>query len=144
MKIDEIFVASDHAGFEAKNRVKSCLCEMGFNVIDLGCDSADISVDYPDFAHKLSRHIDVGKFGVLICGSGIGMSIAANKHPKIRCALCYDTYSAKLSRLHNDANILALGARILGFGEIEDIVKTFFSTEFEGGRHARRVGKIEL
>lgn len=144
MKIDEIYIASDHAGFDAKEKVKGCLCQMGFKVIDLGCKSAEISVDYPDFAHKLSNHIKDDKFGVLICGSGIGVSISANRHPKVRCALCHDTYSAKLSRLHNDANVLAFGARILGFGEIEEIVKTFFSTEFEGGRHARRVGKIEL
>lgn len=145
MKIKEIFIASDHAGFEAKEYTKNLLLKLGYNVVDLGCDNADVSVDYPDFAKLLSLKItDSEIYGVLICGSGIGISIAANRHNHIRCALCHDTYTAKLSRLHNDANVLAFGGRILGIGEIKDIVETFFSTEFEGGRHQRRIDKLKV
>ncbi|ASM36585.1 MAG: ribose 5-phosphate isomerase B [Campylobacter sputorum] len=145
MKIKEIFIASDHAGFEAKEYTKNLLLKLGYNVVDLGCDNADVSVDYPDFAKLLSLKItDSEIYGVLICGSGIGISITANRHNHIRCALCHDTYTAKLSRLHNDANVLAFGGRILGIGEIKDIVETFFSTEFEGGRHQRRIDKLKV
>ncbi|WP_033915536.1 ribose 5-phosphate isomerase B [Campylobacter sputorum] len=145
MKIKEIFIASDHAGFEAKEYTKNLLLKLGYNLVDLGCDNADISVDYPDFAKLLSLKItDSEIYGVLICGSGIGISIAANRYNHIRCALCHDTYTAKLSRLHNDANVLAFGGRILGIGEIKDIVETFFSTEFEGGRHQRRIDKLKV
>ncbi|ASM34925.1 ribose 5-phosphate isomerase B [Campylobacter sputorum subsp. bubulus] len=145
MKIKEIFIASDHAGFEAKEYTKNLLLKLSYNVVDLGCDNADVSVDYPDFAKLLSLKItDSEIYGVLICGSGIGISIAANRHNHIRCALCHDTYTAKLSRLHNDANVLAFGGRILGIGEIKDIVETFFSTEFEGGRHQRRIDKLKV
>ncbi|ASM39908.1 ribose 5-phosphate isomerase B [Campylobacter sp. RM12327] len=145
MKIKEIFIASDHAGFEAKEYTKNLLLKLGYNLVDLGCDNADISVDYPDFAKLLSLKItDSEIYGVLICGSGIGISIAANRYNHIRCALCHDTYTAKLSRLHNDANVLAFGGRILDIGEIKDIVETFFSTEFEGGRHQRRIDKLKV
>lgn len=145
MKIKEIFIASDHAGFEAKDFTKNLLSKLGYKVTDLGCDSADVSVDYPDFAKLLSSKItDNEIYGVLICGSGIGISIAANRFDHIRCALCHDTLTAKLSRLHNNANVLAFGGRILGTAEITDVIETFFSTEFEGERHQRRIDKLKV
>lgn len=145
MKIKEIFIASDHAGFEAKEYTKNFLSKLGYKVLDLGCNSAKESVDYPDFAKLLSSNLNNDdNYGVLICGSGIGISIAANRFNHIRCALCHDTLTAKLSRLHNNANVLAFGGRILGTSEINDIVEAFFSTEFEGGRHQRRIDKLKV
>lgn len=145
MDIKQIFIASDHAGFVAKEYTKNLLLNLRYDVCDLGCNSDKISVDYPDFAKLLcSKITDEKIYGVLICGSGIGISIAANRYTHIRCALCHDTYTAKLSRLHNNANVLAFGGRILGIGEIEDIVKTFFSSEFEGGRHKIRIDKLKV
>lgn len=145
MKIKEIFIASDHAGFEAKEYTKDFILRLGYKVIDLGCNSGKESVDYPDFAKLLISNLNNDDdYGVLICGSGIGISIAANRFNNIRCALCHDTLTAKLSRLHNNANVLAFGGRILGIGEINDIVETFFSTDFEGGRHQRRIDKLKV
>ncbi len=117
---------------------------MGHEIIDLGPDSAD-RVDYPDYAHKCAHAViaDTGSFGILICGTGIGISIAANKVQGIRAALCHDAYTAEMSRAHNDANILAFGERVVGKGVVESIIAAFCETEFEGGRHAGRVNKIE-
>lgn len=144
MQIEKIFIASDHAGFDAKQIAKKTLNQMNFEVMDLGTNDSQKSVDYPDFAYALSKEIakDEKNYGILICGTGIGISIAANRNPKIRCALCHDVLTAKLAREHNDANVLAFGGRILGSAEIESIIKIFFNTEFLGDRHARRIAKL--
>ena len=140
----KIAIGNDHAGVEFKNKLIQKLRSKGYEIMNVGTDTLD-SVDYPDIAKKVSGKVLDGEvnFGILICGTGIGISIAANKIKGIRAALCHNEYTAKLARLHNDANIIALGARVLG----EDLglacVETFINTEFEGGRHARRVGKIE-
>jgi ribose 5-phosphate isomerase B len=140
----KFYIATDHAGYALKAFVKDYITTLGHEIIDLGPDSAD-RVDYPDFAHKCARSViaDEGSFGILICGTGIGISIAANKVQGIRAALCHDAYTAKMSRAHNDANILAFGERVVGKGVIESIIDAFCETPFEGGRHAGRVGKIE-
>jgi ribose 5-phosphate isomerase B len=116
---------------------------MGLEVLDLGTNGSD-SVDYPDFADALADALRTGRAsrGVLVCGTGIGISIAANRHRHIRAALCHDSASARLSRAHNDANVMALGARLIGIEVARDCVRTFFTTPFEGGRHVRRVGKL--
>jgi ribose 5-phosphate isomerase B len=139
-----IAIGSDHAGFEYKERLKKLLEEMEKPYQDFGTLSPD-SVDYPDFAHTVSKTVASGKcqFGILICGTGIGMSIVANKHSGIRAAVCESTASAKLSREHNDANILCLGARITTWETATEIVKTFLTTPFSGGeRHMNRIQKI--
>lgn len=140
----KIYIATDHAGYAVKAYVKDIVTNLGHEIVDLGPDSAD-RVDYPDFAKKCTEAVtsDTGSFGILICGTGIGMSIAANKVSGIRAALCHDHYTAKLTRQHNDANILCFGERVVGKGVIEDMVEAFLNTEFEGGRHATRIGKIE-
>ena len=141
----KIAIGNDHAGVEFKNKLIQKLRSKGYEIMNVGTDTLD-SVDYPDIAKKVSGKVLDGEvnFGILICGTGIGISIAANKIKGIRAALCHNEYTAKLARLHNDANIIALGARVLG----EDLglacVEAFVNTEFEGGRHAKRVGKIEL
>ncbi len=139
------FIATDHAGFAIKEKVKQMLHDLGHEVEDLGPDSAE-RVDYPDFAHKLARAVlaEEGSFGVLICGTGIGMSLAANKHEGIRAALCHDAYTAQMARAHNDANVLCFGERVVGLGVAESILKAWNETSFEGGRHANRVAKIEI
>ncbi len=139
------FIATDHAGFAIKEKVKQMLHDLGHEVEDLGPDSAE-RVDYPDFAHKLARAVlaEEGSFGVLICGTGIGMSLAANKHEGIRAALCHDAYTAEMARAHNDANVLCFGERVVGLGVAESILKAWNETSFEGGRHANRVAKIEI
>ena len=141
----KFYIATDHAGFEVKSEVIEILKKLGNEVIDLGCDSND-RVDYPDFAHKLCEKVlhDKGSHGVLICGSGIGMSLAANKHKGIRAALCHDAYTAKMARNHNDANVLCFGQRIVGLGVIESICEAWCSNSFEGGRHEQRVKKIVI
>ena len=233
MRVDKIFIASDHAGFEAKEQAKKVLAALGYEAVDLGTHSAEASVDYPDFAGALADKIlaeceacarsenfkessgensaagaensaasescgnsgtsincgrnfgniagrgekdrnfnagegenfsacasvadganasrdkilnstDYGVYGVLICGTGIGISIAANRRAHVRCALCHDATSARLAREHNDANVLAFGARLMGALEIEDMIKTFFGTDFAGGRHKKRVDKLAL
>ena len=198
MRVDKIFIASDHAGFEAKEQAKKVLAALGYEAVDLGTHSAEASVDYPDFAGALADKIlaeceacvrdenfkessgensaagaknssacgssenfstraginaskdkilnstDYGIYGVLICGTGIGISIAANRRAHVRCALCHDATSARLAREHNDANVLAFGARLMGALEIEDMIKTFFGTDFAGGRHKKRVDKLAL
>jgi len=140
----KIYIATDHAGYAVKAYVKDFVSSLGHEVIDLGPDSAD-RVDYPDFAKKCADAVlaDEGSFGILICGTGIGISISANKVPGIRAALCHDHYTAMLTRQHNDANILCFGERVVGKGVIEDMIEVFANTEFEGGRHAGRVAKIE-
>lgn len=139
----KIFIASDHAGFSVKQKVVELL-QKKYSVFDLGPVSED-RVDYPDFADKVIAELKkdlTNSLGVLICGSGQGMSMRANKFPFIRAALCWNEESAKLSRQHNDANVLCLGARLLDEKTIQEIVMAFFSTSFEGGRHADRVKKI--
>ena len=198
MWVNKIFIASDHAGFEAKEQAKKVLAALGYEAVDLGTHSAEASVDYPDFAGALADKIlaeceacardenskenggknsaagaensdacgssenfstcagtnaskdkilnstDYGIYGVLICGTGIGISIAANRRVHVRCALCHDATSARLAREHNDANVLAFGARLMGALEIEDMIKVFFGTDFAGGRHKKRVDKLAL
>ena len=200
MQINKIFIASDHAGFRAKEQAKKALATLGYEAVDLGTHSAEASVDYPDFADTLADKIlaeceacarsrnfkenndknsaasaknsgacgsgenfstragvadganasrdkilnstNYGIYGVLICGTGIGISIAANRHAHIRCALCHDATSARLAREHNDANVLAFGERLMGALVIEDMIRAFFSTDFAGGRHIKRVAKL--
>jgi len=139
-----VAVASDHAGYDLKASLAEDLRGMGYEVLDLGTDAADKSVDYPDFGHALAEVVSSGKCdrGILICGTGIGISIAANRHPGIRAAVCHDETTARLSREHNDANVLALGARMIGETVAKECLKTFLSTEFAGDRHARRVTKL--
>ena len=139
------FIGTDHAGFEVKPFVIEYLQKKGIEVEDLGTYSTE-SVDYPDYAHKVAEAVknNPGTMGILICGSGIGMSLAANKHKGIRAALCHDHYTASMARKHNDANILCFGARIVGKGEIESILEGWLNSEFEGGRHQRRVEKIDI
>ena len=136
--------ASDHAGFPLKNHLVAWLSARGHEVIDLGTHSAE-STDYPDFAHEVARRIASGEVerGLLVCGTGIGMSIAANRHAGVRAARCLTEYDARTARAHNDANVLALGERVTGAGLAEAVLETFLATAFEGGRHARRVQKIE-
>ena len=137
MKIDKIFIASDHAGFDLKAQICGLLKNEGFDVCDLGTHSKD-SVDYPDFAELMAQNLlGDNQYGVLICGTGIGISIAANRHSHVRCALCHDVTTAKLAREHN-----AMGARTIGDAVAADMIKAFFATEFAGGRHERRVKKL--
>ena len=139
-----IVVASDHAAVELKAEIVRLLAGRGEAHEDLGPHD-DASVDYPDFAHRLAAEILAGRAdrGILICGTGIGMSMSANRHPGIRAALCHDAYTAEMARRHNDANVCCLGARVLGLGVALQIVEIFLSTDFEGGRHERRVHLIE-
>ena len=143
MKVKNVVIASDHAGFELKEEIKKYLIKNRNKVLDLGTTNNN-SVDYPDFAHLLSKKIknNRSKFGVLICGSGIGMSIVANRHKNIRAALCNNILSAKLSRKHNNANVISLGSRIIKKKVAINCVKSFLNTPFEGGRHLRRIKKI--
>ncbi len=138
----KIFIASDHAGYNLKKSVISKFKKTN-SIIDLGPNSKD-SVDYPDFAKKLTKNVSSnnGTFGILICGSGMGMSITANKTKKIRAALCYSAKNTKLSRLHNNANVITLGQRLINKKKAFNLIKIFLSTKFEGGRHLRRVKKI--
>ena len=140
----KLAIGCDHAGFELKETLKTYLVEKGFELVDKGTYSLD-SVDYPDFAHAVSSAIEKGQvgLGILICGSGNGISMAANKHAGIRAALCWKSEIASLARLHNDANILSLPARFISAEEAKEIVDTFLNTDFEGGRHANRVNKIQ-
>jgi ribose 5-phosphate isomerase B len=137
------YIASDHAGVDFKAFVKGLFEAKGHNVVDLGPEDKT-RVDYPDFAAKVCEEVikDKGSKGVLICGSGIGMSMAANKFDGIRAALCHNEYSAAMARQHNDANVLCLGERVSGEGMVEAIVNSWLSNEFEGGRHEGRVEKI--
>ena len=138
----KIFIASDHAGYRLKKDIILNLSNTK-KIIDLGPNSHD-SVDYPDFAKKLSKKIALnkGSFGILICGSGMGMAMTANKRKNIRAALCYNVKNTKLSRLHNDANIITLGERLIDKNKAFNLIKIFLSTKFEGGRHLRRIKKM--
>lgn len=140
-----VAIGSDHGGLDLKETVISVLRELQVEVEDLGTYSKE-SCDYPDYAQKVAEGVASGTFekGVLICGTGIGMSIAANKVSGIRAALCNEVYSAQMARAHNDANVLCMGARVVGSGVAAEIVKAFFTTGHEGGRHAGRVAKIRL
>ncbi len=139
----KIAIGSDHAGFWLKEALKEFLKNSEYEVKDFGTDSLE-SVDYPDFAFAIGRAVSDGQFdfGVLICGTGVGMSIAANKVKGIRAALCNDLYTARMSREHNDANILCMGGRVLGEDIAKEILKTFLTTGYSNGRHNRRVKKI--
>jgi hypothetical protein len=143
MNIDKVFLASDHAGFELKNELKEAIKGLGYEVVDLGTNDKN-SVDYPDYAHLLASKLEPNCYGVLVCGTGIGISIAANRHENVRCALCHDEFTARLAREHNDANVIAFGARVIGAGVAISAAEAFLKTEFAGGRHERRVKKIEL
>lgn len=139
-----IAIGSDHAGFDLKGEILSFLCMEGCDIQDMGTFAPD-SVDYPDYAHLVVREMLAGRadLGILICGTGIGMSMTANRYPGIRAALCTDPFMARLSREHNDANVLCLGARVVGVGLALDIVNAWINASFAGGRHQRRVEKIE-
>ena len=143
IKSEKVILASDHAGFKLKEEIKKFLIKKRKKVLDLGTKNIS-SVDYPDYAHLLSKKMKKteNQFGILICGSGTGMSMAANKHKNIRAALCYDIKSAKLSRQHNNANVMTLGARLIKKNIAFKCVSTFLKTDFEGGRHLRRIKKI--
>ena len=139
----KIFISSDHAGFKLKEIIKNYLKRNKLVFFDFGPDSDD-RVDYPDFAHKVAKKVKINKnnVGILVCGSGMGMSIAANRHKNIRAAQCFNVKSAKLSRLHNDANIITLGSRLLTKKNALKMVDIFLKTKFEGGRHLKRIKKI--
>lgn len=142
--MDRIAIASDHGGYAIKKILVDYLLKKGYKIDDLGANSAD-SVDYPDFAHMIAQKIANGsdKRAILICGTGIGMSITANRYPGVRAALGNDIYSARMSRLHNDSNVLVLGGRIVGSELAIEIVSIWLNTDFEGGRHNRRIEKID-
>ena len=141
----KIGLTCDHAGFDFKEQLKEYLSSKGFEIADFGCFSLD-SVDYPDFAHKLAKSIEKNEneLGIQFCGTGNGINMSANKHQGIRAALCWNPHIAQQARLHNNANILTMPARHLSWEEITDIVEMFLNTDFEGGRHERRVNKIKI
>ena len=141
----KIVIASDHAGVDYKARLISYLEYNGFIVSDFGPETKD-SVDYPDYAHKVAKEVSEGKvdFGILLCGSGNGINMSANKHKEIRSALCWKKEIALLARLHNNANILTMPARFISYEQAQEITNVFLTTEFEGGRHQKRVNKIAI
>jgi ribose 5-phosphate isomerase B len=143
--LEKVIIASDHAGFRLKEKLVRWLISSRYEVKDLGCFSED-SVDYPDYAHPLALAVEKGDFdyGITICGSGNGISMASNKHQKIRSAVCWNEEISQLARSHNDANVCALPGRFISEAEAILIVKTFLTTEFEGGRHKRRIDKIPI
>ena len=138
-----IGLACDHAGYLHKEKTKKYLEELNYNVSDYGCFSEE-SVDYPDFAHKLAQSItnNINTIGIQFCGTGNGINMSANKHKEIRAALCWNTHICEQARLHNNANVLTMPARHLDWNEVKDIIDIFLNTNFEGGRHKRRVDKI--
>lgn len=138
-----IAIASDHGGYELKSILKDALLDDGWTVVDLGTDG-DASVDYPDFAQAMATALKDGraKRGILVCGTGIGISMAANRYPHVRAALVHDAFTARLSRQHNDANVIVFGGRAIGSEVAKDCLKIFLGTEFEGGRHAGRIAKF--
>jgi ribose 5-phosphate isomerase B len=141
----KLAIGADHGGYVLKKEVVDFLSKIkNIEVVDYGTSGPE-SVDYPDFGKKVSEAVSNGTAdrGILICGTGIGMSIVANRFPKVRAALCHDNFTARMSRLHNDANVLVMGERVIGRGVALDIVKTWLETEFEGSRHQRRLEKIE-
>ena len=139
----KIFISSDHAGFNLKEQIKKKFSKK-FQFQDMGTNDSKTSVNYPDYAHKLSKKVSNNSknMGILVCGSGMGMSMAANKHKKIRAAVCYSVKNAKLSRLHNNANIITLGSRLTNKNTAFKCIEVFVNTKFEGGRHRKRVKKI--
>jgi len=141
--LKKIFISSDHAGYKLKEEIKSHLLKKKISFLDIGPHN-DNRVDYPDFAHKVARRVKANKnnIGILVCGSGMGMNIAANRHKNIRAAQCFNLKSTKLSRLHNDANIITLGSRLLSKKLALSCVIDFLNTKFEGGRHLKRIKKI--
>ncbi|MBT7377467.1 MAG: ribose 5-phosphate isomerase B [Candidatus Marinimicrobia bacterium] len=141
----KISIGADHAGFSVKEKIREYLESKGYRILDKGAYSEE-SVDYPEFGHAVGNSVKDGESakGIVVCGSGIGISMAANKVEGIRAALCMTPEHALMSRLHNDANVLAIGARMTNFDVILEIVDTWLSSEFEGGRHSRRVNKIEV
>lgn len=143
MSQDAVAIASDHAGFALKEALKEELVGLGYSVIDLGADGVD-SVDYPDFGYAMARVLRHGQArrGILVCGSGIGISIAANRHANVRAALVHDALGARLSRQHNDANVICFGGRMIGADVARDCLRVFLETPFDGGRHSRRVDKL--
>ena len=143
MPQDTVAIASDHAGFALKCALKEELATLGYDVLDLGTDGP-LSADYPDFAYAMTAAIRDGKAdrGVLVCGSGIGVSIAANRHPEIRAALVHDAFGARVAREHNNANVICFGGRTTGTDVAQDCLRIFLDTAFKGGRHARRVDKL--
>ncbi len=140
----KIAIGCDHAGFELKEKIKEFLISMGHEVLDLGCYSKE-SVDYPEYGVKVARTVAYGEAerGILICGTGIGMSMVANRIPGVRAALCHELFTTRMSRLHNDANVLVMGGRVIGDILALEMVKVFLETPFEGGRHERRIKMIE-
>ena len=140
----KIIIGSDHGGFDLKEIIREYILKKGIEVQDVGVFSTE-SVDYPDYAKKVGEAVVKGEaeFGILVCGTGIGMSIAANKINGIRCSLCNDVYTAKMARGHNDANVLAIGGRVVGKGVALMIIDTFLNSNFEGGRHNTRINKIK-
>ncbi|WP_421921033.1 RpiB/LacA/LacB family sugar-phosphate isomerase [Marinifilum sp.] len=145
MKKIRIALAADHAGFQFKNKLAEILNNDGYEIKDFGPNSA-VSMDYPDTAHPLAVAVESGEFdfGFTLCGSGNGITMAANKHQKIRAALCWTPEIANLARSHNDANVCGIPARFVSFEEVEKIAKVFLNTDFEGGRHQKRIDKIPL
>ncbi|WP_100374188.1 ribose 5-phosphate isomerase B [Bacillus sp. FJAT-45037] len=139
----KVAIGSDHGGVNIKEEIKQEMEAMGLEIIDLGCE-CDTSVDYPDYAIPVAEKVANGEVdrGILVCGTGIGMSIAANKVKGIRCALVHDTFSARATREHNNSNVLAMGERVIGAGLAREIAKIWLEAEYEGGRHERRVSKI--
>ena len=139
----KIFISSDHAGYSLKEQIKKKF-KKKYIFLDLGTDNSKVSVNYPDYAHKLCKKVENGNknIGILVCGSGMGMSMAANKHKKIRAAVCYSPKNTKLSRLHNNANIITLGSRLTKKNTAFKCIEIFVNTKFEGGRHKKRVKKI--
>ena len=139
----KIAIGCDHRGYEAKKRLLNFLGQLGHEIVDVGTEGSD-SVDYPDFALDVAKAVGDGRVdrGILICGTGIGMCMAANKVPGVRAALCGDLYTARMSREHNDANVLVLGGRLMGADMAADILQAWLQTDFAAGRHARRVEKI--
>ena len=138
-----LIVGSDHAGLELKRELLGVAAELGYELVDIGTHTSD-STDYPDYAHQVASAVGRGEgLGLLVCGTGVGMSMAANRHPGVRAALCGDVFTASMARQHNDANVLCIGARVVGGGLAAEILKAFLSASFEGGRHERRVKKIE-
>jgi len=138
-----IAIAADHGGYDLKTLLIPEIAALGFEALDLGTNGPE-SVDYPDFAAALARAIESGQVarGVLVCGTGIGIAIAANRHRGVRAAVCHDATTARLARQHNDANVLALGGRVIGAEVARDCLRIFLRTEFEGGRHSRRIAKM--
>ncbi len=138
----KIAIGADHGGFHLKELIRLLVAELGHEVLDQGCYSHD-SVDYPDLAKLVCGRVEAGEAerGILICGTGLGMSMAANRYAHVRAALCHDHYTARMSREHNNANVLCMGERVIGLGVAEDIVRTWLAVEFSGGRH---LGRIEL